>query len=325
MLQGDTMSFHKYPSIVLVRDRQDIFAVKEVVATEKLHGSNFRIHFPCGMTSLAEVQYGSHDVEKTPGVPFPLGIAVNYFEARPQLLQAMLDVIKSYGFSEATVYGEAYGPGIKAKGIKYSNGQEMLFRAFDIMIGDNFLTYDLFVEVTDKMGLARTHLVYKGPPSLEAFDALLEKPSTEGKLNGITDDANVAEGVVIRSNPLFRDVFGEWLICKHKAAKFSEESKQRPPKGPRVVSPADEFAMTYVTMGRVRNAVGRLQDRGVALTLTMKDMPTLLDEMLFDLDKECRGVWAEIAPGQPFQEALNKGTISRVLGPIYRAYLEEAV
>jgi len=317
------MSFHKYPSIVLLRDRQDLFAVKEVVCTEKLHGSNFRIHFPCGMTSLDEVQFGSHDVEMTPGEPFPLGVAVNWFKARPNLLQSMWDVIKSYGFSEATVYGEAYGPGIKAKGIRYSTGTEMLFRAFDIMIGDNFLTYDLFVEVTDKMGLNRAHLVYKGPPSQEAFDQLLEVPSLEAKHNGINDPANIAEGIVIRSNPLFRDVFGDWLIAKHKAAKFSEVAKQRPPKGPRSATPADEFALTCVIEGRVRNAVGRLQDRGVALTMTMKDMPVLLDEMIADLDKECRSVWEEIAPDKPFQEALNKGSISRVLGPLFRKMLED--
>jgi hypothetical protein len=35
--------FPKYPEIVLLPRRPEIFAVKEVIATEKLHGSNFRM------------------------------------------------------------------------------------------------------------------------------------------------------------------------------------------------------------------------------------------------------------------------------------------
>src|SRR5208282_3912980 len=113
------MAFPKYPEIVLVGKRPEIFSVKQVVATEKLHGSNFRVHFPMGMTSLADVQYGSHEMEFG-AEGFPLGRAVQWFQARESLLGAMWEVIKSYGFPDATIFGEAFGPGIKAKGVKYS-------------------------------------------------------------------------------------------------------------------------------------------------------------------------------------------------------------
>ena len=314
-------AFPRYPEIVLTRYCPEIFSVKEVVATEKLHGSNLRVHFPCGMTSIQDIRFGSREVEYIKGEPFPLGVALRHFEERSDLLAKMWEVIKSYGFSEATVFGEAYGPGIKTKGIKYSDGQSMLFRSFDIMVGKNFLTYDLFCEVADKMGVPRVHEVWRGPPSLEAFDALLEKPSTEAVLNGITDEKNVAEGVVIRSNPLLRTVFGDWLIVKHKAKKFAEVTPSAEPKGPRALTPLDDLATRYVTEGRVQNAVLRLHDRGTPLNGNMQDMPRLLTEVVADLEKEVpQEEW--LAVGFPASKAL-QGAVSRVLGPIYRKSLAD--
>ena len=157
--------FPKYPPIPLLARRQDILAVKTVVCTEKLHGSTFRLLFPMGMTSIEEVGYGSHEMDYEPGKPFPIMHAVRWFQERPELLNAMWEVIKSYDFPDATIFGEACGPGspVKGKLVKYSDGQEILFRAFDIMVGENFLTsYDLFVEVTDKMGLPRVPLCGAG-------------------------------------------------------------------------------------------------------------------------------------------------------------------
>lgn len=312
------MTIPKYPSIVLLDKRPEIFSVKEVVATEKLHGSSFRVHFPLAMPSITDVRYGSHDVEDTEPA-FPLGKAKQWFEAQPELLTAMWEVIKSYGFSDATIFGEAYGPGIKAKGVKYSNGTEMLFRAFDIMIGENFVTYDLFCEITDKMKLPRVHEVWRGEPTQANFDALLEKPSTEGKLNGITDESNHAEGVVIRSNPLLRNVFGEWLIAKHKGSKFTEKASAPTQSKDRGATSADTFAETFVTNGRIMNAVGRLSDRGVALKNDMTDMPTLLTEIIADLHKECEAEWKETG----MQDGMLKGAVSRVLGPLYRKMITE--
>ncbi len=312
------MPIPKYPEIALLDRRPEILSVREVVATEKLHGSNFRVHFPLGMTSIADVRYGSHDVEDNEPA-FPLGKAKQWFEARPVLLTAMWEVIKSYGFPDATVFGEAYGPGIKAKGVKYSTGTEMLFRAFDIMVGVNFVTYDLFVEIADKMGLARVHEVWRGEPTKANFDALLEKTSTEGKLNGIDDPNNLAEGVVLRSNPLLRAVFGQWLIVKHKGKQFSAVAHAPAEKKPREASPVDSFAATYVTAGRVRNAIGRLHDRGVPLKNDMTDMPTMINEIIADLHKECE-------PELKATGAADKqlfGSVSRVLGPIYREVLAE--
>ena len=221
----------KYPSIVQLSDCPEIFSVKEVIAREKLHGSNFRLFFPLGMKSIEEIGYGTRDVEYGVGdQKFPLGSTLNMFRAKTDLLTRMMEVIKSYGFSDVTVFGEAHGPGIKAKGVRYSTGQEPLFRAFDLMVAKNLVTDDLLVEICGKMELPLAPEVWRGEPTQANFDALLEKPSVVGQLNGFGDD-NIAEGVVIRSNPLLRNVFGEWLICKYKNAKFAEIAKANRRKG----------------------------------------------------------------------------------------------
>jgi Rnl2 family RNA ligase len=309
----------KYPSIVELSKCPDIFSVKQVVATEKLHGSNFRLFFPLGMKSIEEIGFGSRDIEYGVGdQKFPLGSMLNKFKAQTDLLTRMVEVIQSYGFSETTVFGEAYGPGIKAKGVRYSTGQEPLFRAFDIMVAQNFVTYDLFCEICDKMGVPRVHEVWRGEPTQANFDALLEKPSTEGLLNGFGDD-NIAEGVVLRSNPLLRDVFGEWLICKHKCAKFAEVATAAVEKIPRGPSAADDFAARYVTEGRVTNAIGRLNDSAVELTSTMRDMPILLGAVCADLAKDFPEDMVELG----ITEQSLKGNVSRILGPMYRGMLSK--
>lgn len=305
--------FPKYPETVLVKRRPEIFSVKEVIATEKLNGSNFRLHFPCGMESIDGIGYGSREVEYTPGKPFPLNRSRELFNNQPEHLTLVWEVVKSYGFPDTTIFGEVYGPGIKTRGVKYLTGDTPRFRAFGLMIGENFVTYDLFCEVLDKMKLPRVHEIWRGPPSMEAFDALLEKPSTEGLLNGVTDPDNIAEGVVIQSNPLLRNVFGEWLIVKHKAKKFSEKAHASIVKAPRETTPTDVFVQTWVTEARVHNAIGRLHDRGTPLEGTMRDMPALLTEIIADLHKECE-------PSSLNDKQL-KGTTSKVLGPIYRQIL----
>ncbi len=314
------MSFPKYPETALLAARPEIFRVKEVVATEKIHGSNFRVHFPAGMSSLDDVGFGSRDVELDPSsdVKFPLPHAVEWFRSRPELLLKMWEVLKSYGFPDATVFGEAHGPGVNVKGVRYSNGSDSLFRAFDIMVGENFVTYDLFVHIADEMGLQRVPEVWRGDPTQENLDGLLNRPSVAAAENGVDDLSNLAEGIVVRSNPLFRDVFGKWIIAKHKGTKFVEIAHVPAVKKERGASPADVFAETYVTEGRIANAWERLQSRGATLTESMRDMPILIDELVADLRKEASAEWPDGVSDKQMS-----GCVSRVAGPLFRKFLAQ--
>jgi|CXWL01.1.fsa_nt_gi hypothetical protein len=198
-------TFRKYPEIVRLDRRPEILSVKHVVATEKIHGTNFRLFFPAGMTSLDEVRFGGRNEEFDAGTDgFYGGRPVRWFRDRADLLQRMFEAFTSYGFTDVTVFGEAFGAGIQ-KGVRYVAGDEVLFRAFDVMVGDNFVTYDIFVKVCEEAGLPRVPEVWRGEPNVTAFDALLEQDSVEAKNNGVTAEGNVSEGVAIRATPLLRD------------------------------------------------------------------------------------------------------------------------
>jgi hypothetical protein len=231
----------------------------------------------------------------------------------------MRQVIRSHGLPDATVFGEAFGPGIKGtRGIVYSNGQESLFRAFDIMVGESFVTYDLFVQLADEMGLPRVPEVWRGEPTQEALDALLNKPSTAAMSEGVADPSNLAEGVVIRSNPLFRNSYGSWLIAKHKGAKFSEVAHAPAEKKAREESPAEAYAAKFVTGGRLANAWERLQDAKTPLQESMADMPVLIAAVVADLRKEEAAEW----PAGVSDKQMS-GCVSRVLSPLFRAFLSQ--
>lgn len=312
-------TFRKYPEIVRLDKRPEILSVKHVVATEKLHGTNFRLFFPAGMTSTGEVRFGGRNEEFEAGTDgFYGGRPVRWFRDRANLLQRMFEVFTSYGFTDVTVFGEAFGAGIQ-KGVRYVASDEVLFRAFDVMVGDNFVTYDIFVKVCEEAGLPRVPEVWRGEPSVTAFDALLEQESIEAKNNGVTAEGNISEGVVIRSSPLLRDVFGQWLIIKHKSERFAEVAKKGPSTGVDV-APAQSFAETFVVEGRVTNALGRLRDRGVALENDMADMRVLVPELVADLLKECSSEWqAAIALGVSDKQV--RGAVTKTLGTVYRRML----
>jgi hypothetical protein len=80
----------KYPSIVQLPDCPEIFSVKQVIAREKIHGSNFRLFFPLGMSSIEDIGFGSREVEYQPGQDFPLGSTLNMFRAKTDLLTSMI-------------------------------------------------------------------------------------------------------------------------------------------------------------------------------------------------------------------------------------------
>jgi Rnl2 family RNA ligase len=319
------VTFHKYPETVALHRRPEILAVKEVIATEKLHGTNFRVYFPENMTSLDDVRFGGrNEVFNADDKQFYSGRPVRWFTSRPELLQKLWNLIAERGYSSVILYGEICGSGIQ-KGVRYvpNNDGETIFRAFDIMIGDNFVSHDLFAEICDTCDVPRAPVVWRGEPSLEAFDALLEKPSVEGERNGVEAENNLAEGVVIRSNPLLRTVFGDWLIIKHKSSKFEEVHKARKEPRPDEFL-TEEFARTYVTAGRVLNVLGHLRETGADLQDDMSDMPQLVRALVADLHKEAEPEWQDLV-AKGFADKQISGAVTKVLSGVYRRMLLESV
>ncbi len=323
------MTFHNYLSTVLLERRPELMAVKEVVATEKLHGTNFRVYFPHAMSSLDDVRFGGrNDVLAPDDAKFYGGRPMRWFAQRPEMLERLWKLFAERQYPGVVLFGEVCGPGIQ-KGVRYlphdSAPSEVIFRAFDVMIGDNLVTHDLFAEICDAADVPRAPIVWRGEPTLQALDALLEQPSAEAMRNGVLGEelptANLAEGVVIRSNPLLRNALGEWLIAKHKSAKFEEVQKApRPPRPD--ASVAEEFAQSCVTQGRVLNVAGHLREAGVELQEAMSDMPRLIPAVIADLRKELGPEWRGLNE-QGFPDAQIGGAVTKVLGRIYARMLQE--
>lgn len=313
--------FHKYPELVTLDKRPEMLAVREAIATEKLHGSNFRVYFPEGMTSPDELRFGSrNEVFEPNDSGFYGGRPIRWFRENTAIVEKLMELFGAYGFTGGVVvYGEVCGTSVQ-KGIKYAGDGEIIFRAFDIRVAGNFVTYDLFVELCEKAGLPRVPEIWRGDPTREAFDKLLEQPSTEAQKNGITNDASiVSEGVVIRSNPLLRDVFGDWLIIKHKSKKYREATPKTERKSTDLTEtgPLDDFTATYVVRGRVINALGRLRDASVVLQGSMQDMPKLSDAIVADLHKEC-GPELKALETQGYADKQIKNAVTRRLASVYR-------
>ena len=316
-------AFHKYPEIVGLEKRPEILAVKEVVATEKLHGTNFRVFFPEGMASVEEVQFGGrNDVFTTEqGQDFYGGRPMRWFAARRDLLERAWGLFQERGYYSVILYGEIAGPKVQ-KGVLYTTGDEVIFRAFDIRIGASLVTYSLFLEICDAIGLPHVPEVWRGEPSLAAFNALLEQPSLEGRNGGIPSEDNIMEGVVIRSNPLLRTVYGEWLIIKHKSTKFAEVAKVKIRQDRKDLTPVQTFARTYVLRGRIINTLGRLRDANVSVTDGMEDMRHLAPAIIEDLHKECEPEWQALI-AQDFSDKEIRSAVSKTLAGVYQRMLQE--
>ncbi len=316
-------TFHKYPEIPRLERRPEILSVKQAVAVEKLHGTNFRVLFPAGMTAVEHLFLGGRNEELNAGsASFYGGRPIAWWTSRPDLVLGLLNAFRRRGIDgDITVYGEACGTGIQ-KGVRYGAPGEVLFRAFDIRIEENFVSYDLFTELCDEAGLPRVPEMWRGEPTLEAFDALLEKTSAEAVRNGIDDATNLSEGVVIRSNPLLRNAFGEWLIIKHKSDGFSEVAKRVPGAGGKNLAPAAAFVETYVVRGRVVNAIGGLRDAGTPLKSDMADMQFLVPAIVADLHKEQEAEWQEVL-AQGILEKELRSAVTRALSRVFSQMLRE--
>ncbi len=318
--------FHKYPSIGKLKDRKKILTVAEVIATEKLHGANFRLRFIRGIGLVIEVEYGSRDIEfgradSELSGKFYDGKPVAWFTERPWILAALIEAFARRGLHDVIVFGEVCGTSIQ-NGVLYLPRHEVMFRAFDIQVGNDFLSYDDFVAICDEVGLPRVPEIYRGKPSKEIFDGLLEKPSAQAMINGIADGCNISEGVVIRSNPLEKDHRGAHMVIKHKSIKFDECVRQGIEQDRVRLGPTVAFARSVVTIGRMLNVRGHLRDVSTPFTGEMKDMQWIGPSMLADIHKECQDDWDQLV-GEGFLNKEVEKAVKAQASDVYASLLAE--
>lgn len=165
---------------------------EEVVATEKIHGTNCRVGFVVDRGDPGRHilwRAGSKSMRRREPEAEEAKIGNRYwFPLTLPAVEGLLRGLHQEGHDRAVLYGEVFGPGVQA----YQYGQTALsFRAFDLLIGDRFAGYDAFREICGRYGVAVAPEIYRGPFSLAAIRKVSEGDSLVGGKQS-------REGVVVK-------------------------------------------------------------------------------------------------------------------------------
>lgn len=245
-------------------EAQDILLYKEVYALEKLHGTSTHIGWKDN-----QIRFFSGGIKHENFIKL-------FNEAD------LITKFKSIGLPEVIVYGEGYGG--KEQGMRATYGDNLKFIAFDVKVGDKWLTVPEAEDfVVNKLGL---EFVYyeKVSTKLSDLDAQRDAPSVQAKRNGILEP-KMREGIVIRPLIELNDSRGNRVIVKHKRDEFKET------KTPRVVNPEDlkvlvganKIAEEWVTPMRLEHILGKMESYDIT------KMPEIIKAMLEDVYREGAG------------------------------------
>lgn len=259
---------------------QQILAFRECYALEKIHGTSAHIRWSSG--GLTFFSGGEkHDRFR------------DLFDG-----DALEGAFTSIGHDPIIVYGEAYGG--KQQGMSERYGKALKFVAFDVQIGESWLTVPSAAELVAGLGLEFVHYV-RCSTDLEALNAERDAPSEQARRNGIEGHQN-REGVVLR--PLFEVKFnnGARLIAKHKRDDERETKSPRPVVDPaklEVLRNAQQIADEWVTPTRLEHVLDKLGD------VQIEQMRDVIAAMSEDVLREGAG---ELVDSREARAAIGKKT-----------------
>ncbi len=292
-------------------EAQDILMFKECYAMEKIHGTSAHIGYKQGQPRLNFFSGGESHTN-----------FVQLFD-EPALFAAFA----AFGYEAIIVYGEAYGGKQQRQSWRY--GHSLKFVAFDVKVGDVFLSVPDAEDVCKKLGLEFVHYT-RIPTTMEAIDAERDAVSEQAKRNGVEEKDGVflrREGVVLR--PLFEAVKnnGERIVAKHK------RDEERETKSVRVVgdekkagelASAQAFCDEYVTRNRLDHVLDHVK-AALGRDPSIEDMRAILDAMVEDCVRE----GAERLPHDPDNKELLpitgalRGAIGGKTAKMYKVLLQE--
>ena len=190
---------------------------EEVVASEKLHGTNTRI----GIINGNKIA-GSMELRRSPPKDGNFSKSTYWFPwSIPGVDGLMTSLSQRFG-NFVELFGEVYGNSIQ-KGFKYDAGGGVGFRAFGIKVGDRFLDWTELEKECLTFGVPLVPVLYSGPFDMAKLLPLIEVPSTLG-------DAPVMEGMVIvpakeRCDPKIGRVALKYISIQYDLLKNKPDSK----------------------------------------------------------------------------------------------------
>jgi hypothetical protein len=264
---------------------QDILLFKECYALEKVHGTSAHLAWRKSQLHLSPGTASSKLFNELFDVPAMTGVFREKFgDAQP-----------------VTVYGEAHGG--KLLGMSKTYGISLKFVAFDVKVGDLWLSVPQAEDVASKLGLQFVHYV-KTSTDLESLNACRDSPSVQAIRNGM-GDGHIREGVVLRPLIELRKNNDDRIIAKHKRDEFRETSETRSvevdPARLKVLADAEQVANEWVTAMRFNHVVDKML--AVDHRLTVRRTKEAIDFMLEDVLREGAG---EFVDSQEVRKAISK-------------------
>lgn len=286
----------------LYKDRR-ILEFKRLYAMEKIHGTSSHLKFSFSADGNTIHYHGG-------GEPHDKFRAMFDHDA-------LLDKFCELGHGTVSVFGESYGGKQQKQAWRY--GPVTKFIAFEVQIGDVWLTVPNACDVASKLGLEFVHWE-ETPSDLDALNALRDQPSVQAVRNGI-EGPQPMEGIVLR--PPFEVTLpnGERLIAKHK------RDEERETKSPRAVGDdlkvemdAEKAAMDWVTETRLRHVLDSMLQKGGGVGLDPDGRigvgyNELIAAMKEDVLREGKD---ELVPSRPLIKAIGRETVR-----LYKKYLLE--
>jgi hypothetical protein len=256
---------------------QDVLLFKRVFVLEKIHGSSAHIAFT---VDVSEAIFPIVKEERTLGIRYFSGGADHAsFSALfndEELLRDFEE--KVYAGCPVTIYGEAYGGKMQKMSDVY--GKDLKFVAFDVKVGDCWLSVPQAAEVCGLLGL---DFVWwdEVEANVDLLNLVRDQESTQAVRNGMGNDKE-SEGIIIRPLIELTKNNGDRIIAKHKRDKFRETAKVRKVVDPaqmEVLKEAQAIADEWVTAMRLEHVIDKLPGVSLGVEFISKLIPAMVEDV----------------------------------------------
>jgi hypothetical protein len=270
---------------------------------EKIHGSSAHISF--NKVEKKSIPYNEKIQDFENNVVSEAMYTVKFFSGGEKYEnftkifneQFLIDKFKEMGVDNMVIYGEVYGG--KCQGMSATYGKDMKFVAFEVKIGDSWLSVPQADGIVKQFGLDFVHYE-EVDTNIETLNRLCEADSVQAVRNGICP-GKLREGIVLRPLIELKKNNGERIIAKHKNDKFKETTKKREisPDKFEILTKANEIADEWCTEMRLSHVLDQFPDADITKT------GEVIKVMIDDIIKEGKD---EIVDSKEARAAIGKKT-----------------
>jgi tRNA-binding EMAP/Myf-like protein len=293
-----------------LRVRGEILACPDVVVSEKIHGSNFRVGFHGSRPWMVGTHTSRVVDSRLAADSWPEGHLVRKsLEWCDRLdVKGLVTTWKAKHpeVTSLSVFGEICG--FKCSDLHYGTKESEVRLFGEVAVNGRFLDYDDALNVLGQIfegrsvGSMMVPVLYRGKPDMALLKELRDRPSTLAAQRG---EKQISEGVVIRPTmEAVSRVTLNRLCAKFKSPLYEERKSLRdadPDKLPVYVT-AYDLLQDFVTDERIRHVLGKAEASG--MTVEKKQMKDIAGLLYDDIRKESVGEW-------PAGESFDEGTLRR--------------